>query len=96
MNKEKDKITEIQEDFQVKFEINKWEQKKISVDKEDDLKSKSLEKISFNKFRENKIDSNLENNKIVNNRFITSKSYKNIEEKDNKNEPKEEKRRTWK
>ena len=27
MNKEKDKITEIQEDFQVKFEINKWEQK---------------------------------------------------------------------
>ena len=27
MNKEKDEITEIQEDFQVKFEINKWEQK---------------------------------------------------------------------
>ena len=27
MNKEKEKITEIQEDFQVKFEINKWEQK---------------------------------------------------------------------
>ncbi len=27
MNTEKDKITEIQEDFQVKFEINKWEQK---------------------------------------------------------------------
>ena len=27
MNKEKDKITEIQEDFQVKFEINKWELK---------------------------------------------------------------------
>ena len=27
MNKEKDKITEIQEDFQVKIEINKWEQK---------------------------------------------------------------------
>ena len=27
MNKEKDKIKEIQEDFQVKFEINKWEQK---------------------------------------------------------------------
>ena len=27
MKKEKDKITEIQEDFQVKFEINKWEQK---------------------------------------------------------------------
>ena len=27
MNKEKDKITEIQEDFQVKFEINKWKQK---------------------------------------------------------------------
>ena len=27
MNKEKEKITEIREDFQVKFEINKWEQK---------------------------------------------------------------------
>ena len=27
MNKENEKITEIQEDFQVKFEINKWEQK---------------------------------------------------------------------
>ena len=27
MNKEKEKITEIQEDFQFKFEINKWEQK---------------------------------------------------------------------
>ena len=27
MNKEKDKIIEIKEDFQVKFEINKWEQK---------------------------------------------------------------------
>jgi hypothetical protein len=27
MNKDKDKITEIQEDFQLKYEINKWEQK---------------------------------------------------------------------
>ena len=72
------------------------EQRKINVYKEDDLKSKSLEKKSFFKFKDNKNYNNLDNNKIDDKRIITSKSYINIEEKDNKKEPKEEKRRTWK
>ena len=54
----------------------------------DDSKSKSLEKI--NKYK----DENIEINKITNNRFVTSKSYRKIDEEENKNEKKEEKRKT--
>ena len=55
----------------------------------DDSKSKSLEKI--NKYK----NDNIEINKITNNIFVTSKSYRKIDEEENKNEKKEEKRKTW-
>ena len=80
---------------------NKTEQRKINEGKmkveniyfsKTDSKSKSLEKKDFNKYKEEQN----EKDKKPNNRFISSKSYKNIEEPENKIEKKEVQKRTWK
>ena len=46
-----------------------------------------MEKIELNKYKDNNV-------KVTNNRFAMSKSYKNIEERDDKKE-KEENKNTW-
>ena len=96
--KEGKKSENIYEFNKSKKEINNKEmEKKERFDKKEknkliEEKSKSLEKISFNKFRNNEPDIKIEKN--INNKLITSKSYKNIEDIDNKNEKKEN-RKTW-